>query len=221
MYQIKELTFASRIVQQKPKHKHLTLYKICEVQAEGVQYRLRRTRNTAEDAVRSESVQYRLRHTHSTGTKSFPQPLLHSLMISPYCPPSVCTACTAHPQPVLPTLSLYCPSSACTAHHQPVLPPSACTAHHQPVLPPSACTAHPQPLLPTLGLYSPPSACPAHPQPVLPTLSLYCTPSACTAHHHPVLPTISLYCTPQPVLRVYLSLYCSSRNWLASVNRPA
>ena len=86
------------------------------------------------------------------------------------------SACTAHPQHVLHTSSLYCTPSACTAHPQPVLHTLSlyCT--------PSTCTAHPQPVLHTLSLYCTPSACIAHPQPVLHTLSLCCTPSACTAH---------------------------------------
>ena len=60
------------------------------------------------------------------------------------------SACTAHPQPVLHTVSLYigC-ASARTAHHQPVR--LVCVS---PYCTPSACTSGvPQPVLHTLSLY--------------------------------------------------------------------
>ena len=51
-----------------PKGPHLSLYKVCAVQAESVQYRLRQNLSTGEGCVvQAKSVQYRLRQSLSTG----------------------------------------------------------------------------------------------------------------------------------------------------------
>ena len=90
----------------------ITLYKICAVQAEGVQYRLRETLCSASPSLCCGCALACTVH---------PQPVLHTLSL--YCTPSVCTA---HPQPLLDTLSWYlgC-ASVCTGK------PSARTANPQ------------------------------------------------------------------------------------------
>ena len=112
----------------------ITLYKICAVQAEGVQYRLRETLCSASPSlccgcalactVHPQPVLHTLSlyctPSTSTGHSQLVLGLCLSLYwqtLSPYCIPS---GCTAHPQPVLQTLRLYCTPSACTAHPQPV-----------------------------------------------------------------------------------------------------